>query len=262
MEKIIPEKLTPRLKSHEEQMDKDELYLRKMLCRGARPLQKTKERIFRSHARIIYTWFRKISPTLPPFVDRAELMNAGVIGLLQAVDRFDPGKVTKLRTYADLRIRGAMFDYLRWSYKGNSASRRNIPTIEKARREVEQRVGRRADASEVADALGITLCEYTELYDQIHVKEISVGEFPDYPEEPTASDRLHKCKLQELVNESLSTLTDKERSILASYYWGNLTWLDITEKLNITMSELLDLRDSAYRKVREQVGSLNPRFDF
>jgi RNA polymerase sigma factor for flagellar operon FliA len=235
------------------QIERDELVLRNLLNRGCRPGKRTKERIFRSHARIIFTWHRKIGSKLPEFVDRSELLNAGVIGFLEALDRFDPRRETKLKTFLDVRVKGAMLDYVRKMYGGNSTYQRRKPLIERTRLLLENRLKRRAFRDEMADALGITLNEYDAVEFGLSVSETTVESFPETSVSPKEESSLLDKELLGLISKGVLKLTEKEQEVITRYYWGNSTWLAVAESMDLRIQEVQELRNSAYLKLKNHL---------
>jgi RNA polymerase sigma factor for flagellar operon FliA len=194
-------------------------------------------------------------------------MNAGVIGFLEAIDRFDCCQPAKLRTYADLRVRGAMLDYLRWSYKGLKVDKVRLSRKERAQKNVEQRLCRLAHPQEIADEMGMMLEDYFKHIDQIRVTEFHVDHNEDDEGvtrediwyEPSSFEDLHAEHVRELVRGGLDELTHSERTVMVRYYWENLTWLRIAKRMRKKISEVLDLRDSAYLKLQRYAEKLDLR---
>src|SRR2546423_4480755 len=110
----------------------------------------------------------RLAAKLPRFVDRDDLVGAGVIGLLDAVDKYDPKRGVLFRTYAELRVRGAMLDSLRALDWVPRSLRRRARAVEQTFQRIEQERGRAAHEEEVAAALGLTLREFHALLAELH----------------------------------------------------------------------------------------------
>ncbi len=117
----------------------------------------------------------RISAKLPAHVELNDLVSAGVLGLLDAVEKFDPSRGVKFKTYAELRVKGAILDSLRNLDWAPRSLRKRSKDLERVYKELEQRFGRPASDKEVCDEMGITLEEFFELVDQI--KGLNLGSF-------------------------------------------------------------------------------------
>ena len=120
---------------------------------------------------------QRISTKLPSHVELNDLVSAGVLGLLDAIEKFDPSRGVKFKTYAELRIKGAILDSLRNLDWAPRSLRKKSKDLEKVYKELEQKLGRPATDKEVSDELGISLEEFYELVDQI--KGLNLGSFQD-----------------------------------------------------------------------------------
>src|SRR5512137_2326459 len=120
---------------------------------------------------------QRISTKLPSHVELNDLVGAGVLGLLDAIEKFDPSRGVKFKTYAELRIKGAILDSLRNLDWAPRSLRKRSKDLEKVYKDLEQRLGRPASDKEVCDELNITLEEFYELIDQI--KGLNLGSFQE-----------------------------------------------------------------------------------
>jgi len=110
---------------------------------------------------------QRISAKLPSHVELNDLVSAGILGLLDAIEKFDPNRGVKFKTYAELRIKGAILDSLRNLDWAPRSLRKKSKDLERVYRELEQRLGRPASDKEVCEAMEISLEEFYELVDQI-----------------------------------------------------------------------------------------------
>src|SRR5215510_14139410 len=129
--------------------------------------QDLKERIVLEHTALIRYIVNRIAVRLPSHIDLDDLHNTGVIGLMDAIDKYDPDKNCKFKTYAEFRIKGAILDQLRSLDWVPRSVRQKSRRLEQACAEVEQRLGRSATNSEIAESLGIELEEFHFLVDQV-----------------------------------------------------------------------------------------------
>ncbi len=200
---------------------------------------------------------------LPSGVEREDLYNVGVIGLIQAIDRFDPSRDNKFTTYAVFRIRGAVLSELRSRDFLSRLSRRKIRELDRACAKLEQRLGRPADAAELAAEMNITLDELH------HIKQMSSISFISFDELEGSTamekkklfngflrddeDVLSKAGLMEVqssVAEAIEELPEKEKLVLSLYYDDELTMKETGGVLGITESRVSQLHSQAIARIR------------
>jgi RNA polymerase sigma factor for flagellar operon FliA len=126
-----------------------------------------KEQIVIEHTPLIRYIVNRIAVRLPSHIDLDDLHNTGVIGLMDAIEKYDPEKNCKFKTYAEFRIKGAILDQLRSLDWVPRSVRQKGRRLERAYGEVEQRLGRSASEDEVADSLGLQLDKLQELINQV-----------------------------------------------------------------------------------------------
>jgi RNA polymerase sigma factor for flagellar operon FliA len=135
----------------------------------------SREELILDHLPQIKYIAHRISAKLPSHVEVNDLVGAGVLGLLDAVEKFDPTRGVKFKTYAELRVKGAILDSLRNLDWAPRSLRKRSKDLEKVYKDLEQRLGRPASDKEVCDELNISLEEFYELVDQI--KGLNLGSF-------------------------------------------------------------------------------------
>jgi RNA polymerase sigma factor for flagellar operon FliA len=136
-----------------------------------------REKLIIEHLSLIKHVAHRVATRLPASVEIGDLVNAGVIGLLDAVDKFQPQRGVKFRTYAELRVRGAIIDSLRDLDWAPRSLRRRGRDLERVYGELEQQLGRPATDEEVAKTLGQDIKEFHALLDQLN--GLSIGSFDD-----------------------------------------------------------------------------------
>src|SRR5881396_3188965 len=119
----------------------------------------------------------RVATRLPTNIEMRDLINAGVLGLLDAIEKFEPERNVKFKTYAEVRIKGAILDSLRSLDWAPRSLRKKSKDLEKAYKDLEQRPGRPATDKEVCDEMSITLDAFYELVDQI--KGLNLGSFQE-----------------------------------------------------------------------------------
>ena len=201
---------------------------------------------------------------LPAAMDREDLINCGVIGLIEAVDRFQPARGVKFETYAIARIRGQILDTLRHLNVLPRSTHRQARQIESAIAELSQLLGRIPEDSEVADHLGITLDDYRSRLMTSSVAMISLDE-PTRSSDGESLD-LHDCvedtsmpspseyvDRQESIDQMVSAiqnLPERERLMISLYYQDRLTMKEIGAVLGISESRVCQLHTKALLTLR------------
>jgi RNA polymerase sigma factor for flagellar operon FliA len=228
-----------------------------------------REQLILEHLPQIKYIAHRISTKLPSHVELNDLVSAGVLGLLDAVEKFDPSRGVKFKTYAELRVKGAILDSLRNLDWAPRSLRKRSKDLEKTYKELEQRLGRPATDKEVSDELGITLEEFYELIDQI--KGLNLGSFHDLaPQEderngeplvkyiPDAPQMdpffvFQKSELRELLAVAIDTLPKKERLVVSLYYFDELTMKEIGKVLGVNESRVSQLHTKAMLRLRTKL---------
>ena len=216
---------------------------------------------------------QRISAKLPAHVELNDLVSAGVLGLLDAIDKFDESRGVKFKTYAELRIKGAILDSLRNLDWAPRSLRKKSKDLEKVYRELEQRLGRPVTDKEICDEMEITLEEFYELVDQI--KGLNLGSFhelsnqedenggellvkyvPDAPEmDPFFL--FHKTEIQGILATAIDTLPKKERLVVSLYYFDEMTMKEIGKVLGVNESRVSQLHTKAMLRLRTKLKKMN-----
>ncbi|MGH9943519.1 MAG: FliA/WhiG family RNA polymerase sigma factor, partial [Pyrinomonadaceae bacterium] len=205
----------------------------------------------------------------PASVDRDDLIGAGVIGLMDAVERFDPARGVLFKTYAEMRVRGAMLDSLRELDWAPRSMRRRAREVEDAYHRIEQERGRAAEEQEVAAALGITLSEFHLLLgelrglmvttldgDEEEEGQINFRQIPDDLSRSPLSV-YEQGETHSVLAAAIDRLPPKERQVVALYYLEELTMKEIGQALGVTESRISQIHTQAVLRLR---ASLAPRY--
>ncbi len=211
----------------------------------------------------------RISAKLPSHVELNDLVSAGVLGLLDAVEKFDPTRGVKFKTYAELRVKGAILDSLRNLDWAPRSLRKRSKDLEKVYKELEQRLGRPASDKEVCDELAISLEEFYELVDQI--KGLNLGSFHEMAsqEDDRNSEPLikyipdapqmdpffvfHKSEIRNMLGGAIDALPKKERLVVSLYYFDELTMKEIGKVLGVNESRVSQLHTKAMLRLRTKL---------
>jgi RNA polymerase sigma factor for flagellar operon FliA len=225
-----------------------------------------REKLINEYLPYVRRIVQRIASHLPASVDVEDLMNVGVIGLIQAVDRFDPKRDNKFMTYAIFRIKGAVLSELRSRDYLSRSGRRKLRELESASLKLEQRLGRTADDQELADELDV---ELEELY---RIKQMSAISFVSFEELGVSSkdekeklmayllnaeeDALNHTRVKELKNalaRAIEQLPEKERLVISLYYLDELTMKETGEVLDITESRVSQIHSQAILRLRNKM---------
>ncbi len=205
----------------------------------------------------------RISARLPAHVELDDLIHSGILGLMDAVKKFEPDRGVKFKTYAEQRVRGAILDGLRDLDWVPRSLRRKKKDIENAYHELGQQFGRAATDEEVAIHLGVTLEDLHKSLDDL--KGVTLGAFADAGEDgegenlisfvpdPDAEDphvTLQAREVRALLKDAVDKLPTKERFVVQLYYFDELTMKEIGTLLNITESRVSQLHTKSMLRLR------------
>ena len=228
-----------------------------------------KEDLILRFAPLIKLIVNRIALRLPPHVDSEDLVDSGVIGLIDAIEKYDPTRGTSFKTYAEFRIRGAILDELRTLDWFPRSIRQKVNRLENAYADLERRLGRAATDEEVAAALNIDLEEFYEILAQASaVSFVSLydsgreeGEERSFleclaggAEDPALALESHE--VYETVGRAIERLAEKERMVISLYYYDELTMKEIGKVLNLTESRVSQIHTKAVLRLRAKLRSL------
>ncbi len=235
-----------------------------------------KEEIVLEHTPLIRYIVNRIAVRLPSHIDLDDLHNTGVIGLMDAIEKYDPSKNCKFKTYAEFRIKGAILDQLRSLDWVPRSVRQKGRKLEKAYGEVEQRLGRSANEEEVADSLGLELEKFHTLINQVrgislvNLEEIRgtnsdgdrAGTFADIIEDVHSENPFASLKLMEtkhVISDTIGSLPEKERLVISLYYYEDLNMKEIGTILGITESRVCQIHTKAVMRLRSKLKGMVDR---
>jgi RNA polymerase sigma factor for flagellar operon FliA len=225
--------------------------------------QQQREALIMDHLPQVRLIARRIHDRLPENVSLEDLVSAGTIGLISAIDRFDPALGVKLKTYAEYKIRGAILDSLRTVDWAPRQQRRRARQIEGTLAGLEQRLQRAPTEDEVAAELGISVDEYRGWTNDIHC--LAVGsleatgndedgreliDFIPSDEEMLPSNQLERAELGRLVSRALSRMPRVECTVITMYYQQEHTLREIAQHLNLHESRVSQLKTQAIARLR------------
>ncbi len=233
--------------------------------RGFRDAEE-REQILLEHLPQVKYIARRIHDRLPAQVPLDDLVHSGVVGLIDAVEKFDPGKNVQLKSYAKFRIRGAILDSLRGLDWAPRQQRKRSKQIEAAICRAEQLLHRTPTEDEIAAQLGVTIEEYHEWL--IDVRGLNLGSLESAaPEDDNNSSRdllkyisgdeedsparlLERSELQRLLAEAISKMPDVEKTVLSLYYHEELTLREISKIVHLHESRTSQLKSQGILRLR------------
>nr|CAA9316801.1 MAG: RNA polymerase sigma factor [uncultured Nocardioidaceae bacterium] len=185
----------------------------------------------------------RVRSGLPKNVDDADLVSDGVIGLMDAIDKFEPSRGLKFQTYAVPRIRGAIIDGLRASDWVPRSVRAKAREIERVQVTLESRLGHTPDDSEISHELQISVKELRQVLSKAaHTSLASIDELGGVEDiAPVTGDLLEDQETQEALMYAIGDLPERDRIIVALYYFEGLTLSEIGQVLGVTESRVSQL---------------------
>jgi len=210
----------------------------------------------------------RLAARLPAQVSLDDLISCGIIGLIDAINKFDVSKNVQFKTYAEFRVKGAMLDELRALDWVPRSIRRKTTDLEKAYADIEKQVGRPATDEEVAEIMGLGLDDFYKLLDETKSVSFMDIEFlrqktteandPTLAETFAMDDRdpftaINLAQIRELIANAISDLPDKEKLTVSLYYQDELTMKEIGEVLGYTESRISQMHSKAMFRLRAKL---------
>jgi RNA polymerase sigma factor for flagellar operon FliA len=200
---------------------------------------------------------------LPANVEIDDLIQVGMIGLTDALSRFDAAQGVQFETFATQRIRGAMLDELRGSDWMSRGSRKHQREIEAAVHRLEQRLGRAPHESEIAAEMGMALADYQELLGKVrgtqlvHLEDMSGDDGDsDYLDRHVADEeanplaQLQDHRMREALVAAIKTLPEREQLVMSMYYEQDMNLKEIAAVLKVTESRVCQLHSQTIARLR------------
>lgn len=228
--------------------------------------QLNKTQLVEEYASLVKRIAYHLMMRLPASVQVEDLMQNGMMGLLEAAGRFDDDFGAQFETYAGQRIRGAMLDGLRENDWLPRQLRKDMRRVEQMINHLEQKEGKPPSERELAMALGMDLSEYQHIlaeargHQLVYLEDISSEDGEDFLEHHIATDckndplvQLEDSSLKQALVRSIDGLPEREKLVMALYYEQELNLREIGEVLGVTESRVCQLHSQAITRLRAKV---------
>ena len=239
--------------------------------------QEKREELILKYSPLIKYVAGKLAMRLPPNISRDDLISSGVIGLMDAIEKFDSSKKIRFKTYAEFRIRGAILDELRALDWVPRSIRKKTTELEKTYQYLEKVLNRPPNDKEVAKALGISIEKFHKLLDKTkNVTFLDIEtirrRMPDNNEkdlfdligndnEINPFTLLNKTEIKEILAKAITALPEKEKIVVSLYYYEDLTMREIGEIMGYTESRISQMHTKAMLRLRVRLASIAEEID-
>lgn len=227
-----------------------------------------KTKIIQDHLYLVDILTGRMVTQVPSFMSRDDIKSAGMLGLLDAANKYDASKNILFKTFAEYRIRGAILDEMRKLDWFSRSLRDKKNKISRAIVDLELQLGRDPEDHEVAKAMAMTLKQYrTQLSEVGHLGCVSLNETLDHSQEGRSfidclkdqragnspGARIEGQQLTEKIAGVLSQLTEKERLVISLYYYEELTQKEIAEILDLSEGRVSQLHSQSLIKLKTKL---------
>ena len=252
----------------DEQKTEDELWLEFKKTKSPQ----LRDKFIRQYMPLVKYVAGKVSVGMPGSVDFDDLVGYGQFGLLDAINKFDPEKNVKFKTYAVTRIRGAIFDELRTLDWVPRSVRQKSREIEDTIVQLESKLGRTASDSEVAGAMGISEDEYHQTilkvsgtsvlslndvwYSGEESEHVSIGDCIESPASLNPDVIVEREEIRRVIIEAINELPEKEKMVLVLYYHEDMTFKEIGQVLEVSESRVSQLHTKANLRLRAKLTNI------
>ncbi len=227
-------------------------------------------KLIRDNLELVNILVGRMTTQVPSFMSRDDMRSAGMVGLIDAANKFDTSKNILFKTFAEYRIRGAILDEMRKLDWFSRSLRDKQSRIAKTLSHLEISLAREPEDHEVAEAMGIATEEYQKMLSEVsHLGCVSLNEtldnseqgksfletLEDQNESASPSSRLENHELTKIMAELIARLSEKEQLVITLYYYEELTQKEIAEVLEISEGRVSQLHSQALIKLKNKVQS-------
>jgi RNA polymerase sigma factor FliA len=230
---------------------------------------KLRDRLILTYAPLVKYVAGRLGSGLPAHVDDEDLVSYGLLGLIGAIERYDPERDVKFETYALARIKGAIIDELRALDWVPRSVRSRAREIERAIGELESRLGRAPNDEEIAAKLGVDVPELEESLAEISRTsiaaldelwtvssggdQVALIDTIEDTEGPNPQTSLDATEIREVIGEAIARLPEREKLVITLYYYEELTLREIGEVLGVTESRVSQLHTKAILRLKSRL---------
>lgn len=227
-----------------------------------------REKLILQYTPLVKYVLGRLAVTLPDIIDSEDIMSYGLIGLITAVERFDPDKGVKFETYGISRIRGNIIDELRSLDWIPRSARERVREISRSMVRLESELQRSPTDQEVADDIGMDVKRYRDILARTSVttfsldrpvsmsdsdERITVGDVIADEASPDPGRQVEMHELEDELTQAIETLPDRERLLLSLYYHEDLTMKEISQVLEISESRVCQIHARAVLKLQAKL---------
>ena len=231
--------------------------------------QKIRDRLILTYAPLVKYVAGRLGSGLPAHVEEGDLISYGLLGLISAIERYDPDRDIKFETYAIVRIKGAIIDELRALDWVPRSVRSRAREIERAIAELESKLGRAPTDDEIAGKIGISEDELEESLADISRSsiaaldelwsvsgegdQVSLLDTIEDTDAPSPAEALDETDVRETLADAIARLPEREKLVITLYYYEELTLREIGEVLGVTESRVSQLHTKAVLRLRSRL---------
>jgi RNA polymerase sigma factor for flagellar operon FliA len=230
-----------------------------------------KDKLIMEYAPLIKFIAQKIAVRLPSNIELDDLISSGVIGLMDAIDKYDPSRDNKFKTYAEFRIRGSILDELRAQDWVPRSVRDKAKLLDRTIIELENEFGRTPEDEEVAKKLDISMDDFYDLVNQVRpVSLLSIDEAATFSNVDKKSilnlleaakvnnpfNQLNLKSVKDVVTKAIEDLPERQRLVLSLYYYEDLNLKEIGRVLRVTESRVSQLHAQAVARLRAKLAQV------
>lgn len=234
------------------------------------PHKTDKSQLIRDHLYLVDILVGRMVTQVPSFMSRDDMKSAGMLGLMDASNKFDPSKNILFKTFAEYRIRGAILDEMRKLDWFSRSLRDKQSRVERTILGLELELGRDPEEHEVAKALDLSLGEYQRLLGEVsHLGCVSLNETLDQSQEgrtfldslvddrsdSSPGARIEEQQLTAKIADILGRLAEKERLVISLYYYEELTQKEIAEVMELSEGRVSQLHSQALIKLKSKLSA-------
>lgn len=227
-----------------------------------------KNKLIVEYAPLIKFIAQKIAVRLPSNIELDDLISSGVIGLMDAIDKYDPTRDNKFKTYAEFRIRGSILDELRAQDWVPRSVRDKAKLLDRTLSDLESDLGRAPTDEEVAEKLSMSMDEFYDLCNQVRpVSLLSIDDSATFSnvDKKSILNLLEGCRLnnpliqlnikavKDIVTQAIEDLPERQRLVLSLYYYEDLNLKEIGRILRVTESRVSQLHAQAISRLRSKL---------